>query len=365
MVVSETEGWHMAFEGMDPAQVRSLASAMGSAADSLTAAADQLDAELSRSAWKGPDSAQFRSQWTSSHRTALRNTAESLRQVRKVLAKQADDQDLTSQAGDGLAGGAGGAGGGHRGSSRGGGADTQGAGDDDIWSQLATVPRTLTGLVPGLQGLIGDVGDLVMGAPVGGLITAGLGFQYVKGQDFYTTNQTSIQSHLGFMDAFDDAGFAGGMDLDDNTSTFEYGGREYRLELWKGSYGAGSAFGGEVGLYIRDPSKNVSQSPGQAIDGFYPAADPADRIHMVQTIYNVHTGEDYFTSDGHDTLGEDQYWNAAIRTTPGIEKDDLGQRGTLYVDDPGLLDAMSAEMRRQGLDVDVDRTNGTISYDWK
>jgi uncharacterized protein YukE len=356
----------MAFEGMDLAQVRSLAAAIGSAADSLATAADQLDGELSRSAWKGPDASQFRSQWTSSHRTALRNTAESLRQVRKVLLKQAADQDETSRAGGGGTGAAAGAGG--HGSSRGGGTGAPGGAghDDDIWRQLATVPRTLTGLVPGLQGLIGDVGDVVMTAPgISDLITAGLGFQYVEGQDFYTTNQTSIQSHLGFMDAFDDAGFLGGMDLDDSTSTFWYDGREYRLELWKGNYGAGSSFGGEQGLYIRDPSKDFTESPGQSIDGFFPAADPADRIHMVQTIYNVHTGDPYFTSDGHDTIGEDQYWNAAIRTTPGIEKDDLGQRGTLYIDDPGLLIAMSDELRRQGLDVDIDPTKGTISYDWK
>jgi uncharacterized protein YukE len=360
----------MAFEGMDLAEVRSLAAAIGRAADQLNTAADQLDAELSRSVWKGPDASQFRSQWTNSHRTTLRSTATSLRQVKKVLAKQADDQDKTSQVGGG-GGLPGDSGAGRHGSSRGGGGGTSTqvgghGGGGDIWSQLAPVPRNLTGIVPGLQGLIGNAGDVIMGAPVvGGLISAGLGFQYVKGQDFYTTNQTSIQSHLGFMDAFDKAGFAGGMDLDDNTSTFKYGGREYRLELWKGNYGAGSAFGGEVGLYIRDPSKDFTQSPGQAIDGFYPAADPADRIRMVQTIYNVHTGDPYFTSDGHQTLGEDQYWNAAIRTTPGVSKDDLGQRGTLYVDDPGLRDAMSAEMRRQGLDVDVDASKGTISYDWK
>jgi uncharacterized protein YukE len=358
----------MAFDGMDIASVRSLAAAMATAADSLTSAADGLDAQLGRSPWTGPDASAFRSEWNGSHRTALRNAASSLREIRRVLAKQAQDQDATSHADGGTLAGSGV---GRQGSSRsggGGGAPTTvgGHGGGDVWSQLAPVPRTLTGLVPGLQGAVGDVADLAMGAPIlSGLIGTTLGFQYVKGQDFYTTNQTSIQSHLGFMDAFDQMGFAGGMDLDDSTSQFTYNGQEYRLELWKGNYGAGAAFGGEVGLYVRDPGKDVWQSPGQAIPGFYPAADPSDRIHMVQTIYNVNTGDPYFTSDGHSTLGTDQYWNAAIRTTPGIDKDDLGQRGTLYVADAGLRDAMAAAMRREGVDVHVDAAAGAVVYDWK
>lgn len=357
----------MAVEGMDIASVRSLASAMASAADSLSSAADRLDAELNRAPWQGPDAAAFRSEWSSSHRAALRSTADSLREIRRVLAKQADDQNATSLAdGGSLAD----HGVGRQGSSRGGGGAPTNVGGPggggDIWSQLAPVPRTLTGLVPGLQDAVGNAADLAMGAPLlSGLIATTLGFQYVKGQDFYTTNQTSIQSHLGFMDAFDQLGFAGGMDLDDSTSEFSYGGQDYRLELWKGNYGAGSAFGGEVGLYVRDPSRDVWQSPGQAVPGFYPAADPADRIRMVQSIYNVDTGQTYFTSDGHQTLGSDQYWNAAIRTTPGIDKADLGQRGTLYVDDAGLRQAMASAMAREGVDVHVDDAAGTVVYDWK
>lgn len=354
----------MAFEGMDIAEVRSFASAVAGAADALAATADRLDGELTRSPWTGPDAARFRSEWTVSHRAALRSTATRLRAVQRLLVAQADDQERTSGAVDGNALADHGAG--RLGASRGsGGVPSTVGGGTDIWGSLAPVPRTLTGLIPGLQGAVGDVADLAMGAPLlGGLISAGFGFQYVKGQDFYTTNQTSIQSHLGFMDAFDQAGFAGGMDLDDSTSEFSYGGRDYRLELWKGSYGAGSAFGGEVGLYIRDPSKDLLQSPGQAIDGFYPAADPADRIRIVQSIYDVHTGETYFTSDGHQTLGEDQYWNAAIRTTPGLDKSDLGQRGTLYVDDPGLRQAMGAAMAREGVAVRIDDAAGTVVYDW-
>ncbi|KAA9111511.1 DUF4474 domain-containing protein [Microbacterium rhizomatis] len=355
----------MSFAGMDIEATRSLGSTFAKAADALAAAETQLSGELARSPWQGPDASSFRSDWNGPHRAALRRTADSLRSIGSLLLRQAEQQQNASERdGGGLPAGFAA---GQVGASRGyGGTSSHATGGGDIFSQLAPLPRTLTGLVPGLQNAVGNLADLAMRVPlVEAAISAGFGFEYVKGQDFYTTNQTSIQSHLGFMDAFDKLGFAGGMDLDDSVTQFEYGGQEYRLELWKGNYGAGAAFGGEIGLYVRDPDKDVWESPGQAIPGFYPAADQDERIHMVQQIYDVNTGETYFTSDGHDTIGGDQYWNAAIRTTPGIDKDDLGQRGTLYVDDPGLRDAMVSEMRREGLDVRVDVRTGAIDYDWR
>lgn len=341
----------MALYGMDTEEVRELAASLGRAADDLDRVARTLDSQLTAAPWTGPDAASFRSQWNGPHRAAIRSAADRLGAARSVLLANADAQKDASRADSGTGGRA------HRAAAHAFKGSVP-AGPD--------VGAAAADLVQGIRGLLGDASDAVMRAPiVADLITAGLGFQYVPGQDFYTTNQTSVQSHLGFMDAFDDLGFVGGMDLDDSVSTFTYDGQEYRLELWKGSYGGGSAFGGEVGLYVRDPDKEIWESPGQAIPGFYPAADPNERIHMVQEIYDVRTGDPYFTSDGHDTIGSDQYWNAALRTTPGIEKDDLGQRGTLYVDDPGLRDAMYDAMRREGLDVWVDDDAGTVSYDWR
>ncbi|WP_438352666.1 DUF4474 domain-containing protein [Microbacterium sp. CJ88] len=350
---------------MDIADVRSLAASFSKAAGQLEAAATHLDADLSRARWLGPDAATFRSDWNSSHRAALRRTATSLRDVSRLLVRQADQQDDASRNDGGVSA----SGAGHVGSSRGGsafaGAHATGTGKapTDIFSLLDGAAGGIRDLTSDPLGTLGDIADTAMrNAIVEQWISEKLGFEYQGAdKDFYTTNQTSIQSHLGFMDLFDDAGFALGMDLDDSVNEFEYGGREYKLELWKGSYGGGSAFGGEIGLYIRDPSHSVLDSPGQAIDGFYPAAAPADRILSGQTIYNVHTGEEYFTNEKDDPA----YWNLAIRTDPGIDKSDLGQRGWLQVDDPGLRREMAAEMRRQGLEVTVDPHTRRINYVWE
>src|SRR5688500_8489842 len=126
-----------------------------------------------------------------------------------------------------------------------------------------------TALVPGLQDAIGDVIDAAMANPmIAGAVGKAFGFEYVPEGDFYTTNETSLQSHFGFHDAYDKVGKLLGMDLDDEVIEFDVDGVEYRLELWKGSYGNGGAFGGEIGLYTsgtgeRGPMGDVlEQIPG-------------------------------------------------------------------------------------------------------
>jgi uncharacterized protein YukE len=355
----------MAVQGMDIQQVRSLASSFSKAATTLDQAVTQLDGDLSRAGWKGPDAASFRSNWTSSHRATLHRTATSLRDVSTLLLKQVDQQQDASKADGGIAASASGtahAGGGSpfAGVHATGSAKAPGL---DIFSLLRDGADGVRRFLDDPQQAIGDAADAAMrNADVEKFISQNLGFEYQgSDQDFYTTNQTSVQSHLGFMDLFDEYGWVLGMDLDDSVNEFSYGGRDYKLELWKGNYGGHSAFGGEIGLYIRDPDKSFEESPGQAIDGFYPAAEVGDRIRSGQTIYNVNTGEEYFTNSKDDPA----YWNLAIRTDPNVDKDDLGQRGWLDVPDPGLRRAMASEMERQGLEVTIDPKTGYILYVWE
>lgn len=225
-----------------------------------------------------------------------------------------------------------------------------------------------TALIPGLQQGIGDVMDVAMGNPmIAGAVGKAFGFEYVPGQDFYTTNESSLQSYLGFHDAYDKVGKLLGMDLDDKVVQFEVDGIQYRLELWKGSYGQGGAFGGEIGLYTngtgeRGPLGNLLEN----IPGYYSSAAGGDQIKMTQEIYNKNTGETYFVNDakGADGADGEHYWNLAIRTDPGVEHEDLGQRGTLVLDDPDVAEAMCAEMNRQGIPAELSADGRTITYEW-
>ena len=224
-----------------------------------------------------------------------------------------------------------------------------------------------TALVPGLQDAIGDVIDAAMANPmIAGAVGKAFGFEYVPAGDFYTTNETSLQSYFGFHDAYDKVGKLLGMDLDDEVIEFEVDGVEYRLELWKGSYGNGGAFGGEIGLYTngtgeRGPLGDVLEQ----IPGYYSAAAGDDQIRMTQTIYDKQTGEVYFTNDGAGADDGAHYWNLAIRTDPGVAHEDLGQRGELVLTDPEVATAMCAAMNREGVPAQLGEDGLTITYSWE
>lgn len=190
-------------------------------------------------------------------------------------------------------------------------------------------PFDLTAMFPGLQNDIGNAIDIGMRLPAfpfapgplkfipnSAWVGALFGFEYVPGQDFYTTNESSLQSHFGFHDVYDQVGKLLGMDLEDEVVTFEANGVEYRLELWKGSYASGGAFGGEIGLYTRRPDETGLRWLLQQIPGYYSTAAGDDQVTMTQTIYNVDADEDYFTNHHEGADDEDHFWNLAIRTIP-------------------------------------------------
>jgi uncharacterized protein YukE len=199
------------------------------------------------------------------------------------------------------------------------------------------------------------------------------GFKYVKDGDFYTTGEHSVQRYLGWHDIYDKLEKVIGADLDRtsaNGDNMEFTdpktGKKYRLELWKGSYGFGGAFGGEVGFYTSDAKNN---------SGYFNAAQGDDQIKVTQQIYDKKSGKVYFTNDGQGADGTDKrhFWNLGIRTEPGVHPADLGQRATIEVRDPELRDRMYDEMTRYATahpEANLKVTKGsdhppTLSYDWQ
>lgn len=237
----------------------------------------------------------------------------------------------------------------------------------------------VTAAVPGLQQGIGDLIDGAMQNPlISGGIGVAFGFQYVPEGDFYTTNTHSIQSQLGFHDGYDTVGKLLGMDIDDKVMQFSANGVDYRVELWKGGYGAGGAYGGEIGLYTNGAGDRGALGDAlEQIPGYYSSANGDNRIRMTQTIYNKNDpSEVYFTNDGKgaDPDGK-HYWNLAIRTDPGVRHEDLGQRGTLEMTDPVAAQKLVEEINRQGAAMaqagegDLSATLGadgrTVSFVWE
>ena len=83
-----------------------------------------------------------------------------------------------------------------------------------------------------------------------------MGFTYAnRNDDYYYTEETSLQSKMGFMDYYDECDHYIGMEgLEDIVVTFPYDDKEYRVEFWYGPYGDGRSLGAEIGIYYRSLS---------------------------------------------------------------------------------------------------------------
>ncbi|MFJ1767479.1 DUF4474 domain-containing protein [Amycolatopsis sp. NPDC088138] len=250
---------------------------------------------------------------------------------------------------------------------------------------LAEIGAIILKEIPGLAALIakhpeldwallhGDWDKIMQNPEVAQKIYDYFGFKYVEDGGYYTTGEHSVQSYLGWHDLYDKLEPVIGAKLDhtsDGGDNMEFTdpqtGKQYRLELWKGSYGFGQAYGGEVGFYTSEAGDD---------SGYFSAAQGDDQIKVTQTIYDKGTGEVYFTNDGQGADGTDKkhFWNLAIRNDPSVDSGNLGQRATIEVRDVGMRDRMYDEMTRYaaahpGQNLTVTKGSDdppTLSYDWK
>lgn len=381
-------------QGMDIAAVRSLAHYVSSAGQRLPRLIAEVDQALSRSTWQGKDADEFQHLWRSKTRTRLKESGRRLTQLAADLTKQANQQEQTS-ADLGAVGG--------RPSSllnlnlddlknllNDLGSTAQHLWDDitelgrqftetlshlgdqasDLWRAITDVETWGGDLLFTVRDWAGDIMDWAMTDPrtsfLADFVTENFGFTYIEDGDFYTTSETSMQSHLGFHDAYDLLHAAGGMDLDAEVVYFTdpETNTQYRLEFWRGSYGMGSAYGGEIGLYTRDPDQEGIQRVAQELfPGYYSTAQGDDQIRMTQRLYDRHTGELLFENDNRGSNDGDHYWNLAIRTEPGYTKNDLIQEGQLYFTNEAVRDAAVTSLDNAGLDPQI-MPDGSVRYRW-
>ena len=94
--------------GADVEQLRTLAQQFGKVSDALLQTSSHLTNQInSTPAWKGNDASQFRSNWNSSHRALIQQTARLLKDESKKLLDNANEQEKASDAAPGSGGGPG------------------------------------------------------------------------------------------------------------------------------------------------------------------------------------------------------------------------------------------------------------------
>lgn len=117
---------------------------------------------------------------------------------------------------------------------------------------------------------------------------------------FTIINQKPVfQWALGFNDLYDIFPFVMNVYADSVVNEFNYEGKDWRIQLWKGGYGVFLATGGEIGIY--------NKSEEQELEHYACPASQSDWMYLKYTIYN--RGKALFTRPSPYLSGDEgPYW---------------------------------------------------------
>lgn len=200
------------------------------------------------------------------------------------------------------------------------------------------------------------------------VITPLLGFKYDSNEDYYYTTDSSIQSKFGFWDELDHIGPVLGMDLNTEVVTFTSGTSEYRLQLWKGEYGFGNAYGAEVGLYSR-PIQDAIENPyeeGKAgsLNIHYDVLPEEEQISIKNTVFDENGVK--LLKNNTKNYEENHYWNLAIETTERTNaKDTMYTSTILTIEDDDFRENLYEALAEADIFSEVSISGNEVSFTWK
>jgi len=126
-----------------------------------------------------------------------------------------------------------------------------------------------------------------------------LGFIYDPYQNTIINQKPVFQWALGFNDIYDLFPWAVNVWADTVKCEFNYGGKDWRIQLWKGGYGVFLATGGEIGIY--------NKPEGNSVEHYGAPASQSDWMNLKYTMYNK--GKELFTRPSPYLIGDEgPYW---------------------------------------------------------
>jgi hypothetical protein len=176
------------------------------------------------------------------------------------------------------------------------------------------------------------------------------GYAYDKEQDIFYSVLDPWQRKYGYCSLYDDAAAPLGMVFHSEPIRFEYGGKRWLIEFWKGQYGITA--GAEIGLYNTTwPDIDLPGFNGT----FYYSADDGERLHMAYTLFKDEQA--YFRREG------EHWWLTGFRLGDFAKPEDLTMEASITFRETEMLRAFVNAMTEAGYeDSEIDVSGETVSF---
>lgn len=188
---------------------------------------------------------------------------------------------------------------------------------------------------------------------------------------FYVDSPNAWQRHFGFNKMYDIAAPYVLMEYDYARVHFEYKGKDWMIQLWKGQYGM-VFYGGEVGVYLKDHSDKEDK-----VFTTYKCADEDNWLVMQTNLYHDKKLNGNYVHE-FSTPEENTWWSTGFK--PGhllIEEPakELRLTGTITLKDEEMTKAFAEGLKECGfkqadseknLKIDTFCVDGnTVTYSWQ
>ncbi len=177
------------------------------------------------------------------------------------------------------------------------------------------------------------------------------GYAYDWEQDIFYSVANPWQRKMGYCSLYDEWATPLGMVFDCEPVHFEYNGKQWLIEFWKGQYGITT--GGEIGIYhTADPGG----TPPIVFQGtFYQSASDEEALNVAFALFKK--GNPLFTrADKH-------WWLTGFVLGEYSEPSSLTMKASVAFLDPGMRDAFLAAFRQLGYGAeDFTLSENTFSF---
>lgn len=175
------------------------------------------------------------------------------------------------------------------------------------------------------------------------------GYEYDASRDIFVTQMSPWQKKYGYCRLYDEACAPMSLIVDSEPVYFEYGGKRWLIEFWKGQYYLNT--GCEIGVY--NTKKADIDIPDLFTGTFYHSVRKADMLEMAYTLYK--NGKELFFRE------EKHWWLTGFKTGEFSEPSELSMRIRVTFKDKEMCESFLKAMKKIGYKEDEIITNGIVA----